>query len=300
MKIPNLVIAGAPRCGTTSIFEYLANHPDVCASDTKETYFFMDKVSPLKASRTNYLDHGIESYANYFTNYSKFASKITLEATPHYLYQKTALALLPTLVPPVKLMFILRKPSARIWSEFNFRKGNISSQSKNLSLKEFVEGAKANHLQDEESRNVLEYTKYVDYLVLFKEKCKEDQMLVYLFEDLKKDTAHFMRRLCGDIWIDSSFYNNYNFPIFNESVVVKNQIFHKVRRKLIARINPWNALRKTQLIRLLHNFYYQLNTVKPNEKTSEDRAYLAQIDEEFKPYNEGLAHEFNLDLTAWN
>jgi len=40
---PNLVIAGAPKSGTSSLFFWLAAHPEVCGSQKKETYFLADK-----------------------------------------------------------------------------------------------------------------------------------------------------------------------------------------------------------------------------------------------------------------
>ena len=43
-KRANLIVAGVSKCGSTSLFSYLAAHPDVCGSNVKETQFFM----PLK------------------------------------------------------------------------------------------------------------------------------------------------------------------------------------------------------------------------------------------------------------
>ena len=42
-----LIIAGASKAGTTSVFNYLANHPQICASVAKETRFFLDLDYPL-------------------------------------------------------------------------------------------------------------------------------------------------------------------------------------------------------------------------------------------------------------
>ena len=45
--LPNVVIAGAPKCGTTSLFAWLADHPDVCGSNVKEARYFLDPGDPL-------------------------------------------------------------------------------------------------------------------------------------------------------------------------------------------------------------------------------------------------------------
>ena len=48
--VPNLMIAGAPKCGTTSLHHYLADHPSVCASIEQESRFLMDEAYPLYLS----------------------------------------------------------------------------------------------------------------------------------------------------------------------------------------------------------------------------------------------------------
>lgn len=56
MVVPSLIIAGAPKCGTTSLFDYLIRHPDIGGSSVKETHYFMDCNYPLYNSKANYDD----------------------------------------------------------------------------------------------------------------------------------------------------------------------------------------------------------------------------------------------------
>jgi len=42
---PNLVVAGAPKCGTSSLYFWLAAHPEVAASREKETFFWAPEVN---------------------------------------------------------------------------------------------------------------------------------------------------------------------------------------------------------------------------------------------------------------
>jgi hypothetical protein len=51
MSLPNLVIAGAPKCGTSSLFYWLADHPQACGSTVKETFYLMDEEHPLRRKR---------------------------------------------------------------------------------------------------------------------------------------------------------------------------------------------------------------------------------------------------------
>ena len=43
--LPNVIIAGAPKCGTSSLYFWLSAHPEVKASMVKETFFFADEVN---------------------------------------------------------------------------------------------------------------------------------------------------------------------------------------------------------------------------------------------------------------
>lgn len=64
--LPNLVITGFPKCGTTSLFTWLADHPQVTGSTVKETNFFVDPGTHSFRSHANFRDHGLAGYKAYF------------------------------------------------------------------------------------------------------------------------------------------------------------------------------------------------------------------------------------------
>lgn len=73
-----LIIAGTTKAATTSLFNYLADHPEICASNVKETRFFLDADYPLPAKYR--FEDGLDKYELYFVHCS--ASHIRMEATP--------------------------------------------------------------------------------------------------------------------------------------------------------------------------------------------------------------------------
>ncbi|TSA49978.1 MAG: hypothetical protein D4R43_02975, partial [Sphingobacteriales bacterium] len=107
-KYANLIVAGVSKCGSTSLFSYLAAHSEVCGSNVKETKFFM----PLKFGQQL---PPLSEYENYFTNYNN--EKYRLDATPSYLFggKKLAQAIRDNL-SDVKIIFILRNPVGRSYS----------------------------------------------------------------------------------------------------------------------------------------------------------------------------------------
>ena len=77
MILPNLIIAGVPKSGTTFLFQLLRNHPEICTSLIKETRSFKRDISGKCI-----ID--LEKYSNFFSHHKN--EKIILEASPGYFY----------------------------------------------------------------------------------------------------------------------------------------------------------------------------------------------------------------------
>jgi len=76
--IPNLFIVGAPKCGTSSLFDWLIQHPDVRGSSIKEPFFFTDTTHPL-SRRPNFANDGLDAFETFF-NYEDSLAVILLES----------------------------------------------------------------------------------------------------------------------------------------------------------------------------------------------------------------------------
>ncbi|MGL6342534.1 MAG: sulfotransferase, partial [Waterburya sp.] len=66
MKLPNLIIAGAPKAGSSSLFHWIAAHPEVYGAPCKETFYFIDRDSSLFRPEANYNLHGLDLYESFF------------------------------------------------------------------------------------------------------------------------------------------------------------------------------------------------------------------------------------------
>ncbi|MGB0175878.1 MAG: hypothetical protein ACPF9D_01850, partial [Owenweeksia sp.] len=89
MMLPNLIIGGAPKCGTSSMYFWLADHPEVCASRVKEPFYFVNEKNRFNAG-LNMNEHSLEEYSGLFSHCSSDA-KYCFEATAQYLYFDSAL-----------------------------------------------------------------------------------------------------------------------------------------------------------------------------------------------------------------
>lgn len=105
--LPNFLICGAAKCGTTALYNYLDSHPDVLMSSPKEPKFFHE----------NY-DRGLDWYKKCFAAYDG-ESAVGEASVQTMTNPKSARRIKETLDSP-KLIFILRNPIERAYSHYHY------------------------------------------------------------------------------------------------------------------------------------------------------------------------------------
>lgn len=109
MILPNFLCLGAQKSGTTSLYDMLSKHADVYLPKQKELDFFQIDENYSK---------GIEYYSQHFQAHR--GEKIIGEISPDYMvYERVCDRIIRTLGREVKLMFIVRNPVDRAYSQFN-------------------------------------------------------------------------------------------------------------------------------------------------------------------------------------
>ncbi|WP_339643295.1 sulfotransferase [uncultured Porticoccus sp.] len=228
-KSPFLIIGGAPRSGTTALFRYLSDHPQVSAALTKEVRFFVDSDCP--GPRFCYFEEGLESYAKYFLNHGISENKTLLEASPDYLYSKTALHI-PSVLPNAKMVFVLRDPIERLVSCFRYAKQR-GVLSQNLSFDEYVEKQLLNKVVATTPLHyrALEWGRYDHYLAAFRGRMGSRMMTVE-FSELRSNPELVMAGIAKFAKLSPGFYKNYSFEIENDSHNLRFKMLDKTYRGL--------------------------------------------------------------------
>jgi hypothetical protein len=113
--LPDFLIIGAPRCGTTSLFYYLSEHPQIVPSTTKELHFFDDHYA--KGMRW-YRAQFPTTVQKYYAAHIRKRDFLTGEATPAYLFYPHASERIAKALPDVKLIVLLRNPVDRAFSHY--------------------------------------------------------------------------------------------------------------------------------------------------------------------------------------
>ncbi len=108
-RLPDFLILGAQKAGTTSLFDYVCQHPQVCPPFHKEVHYF-----DLSYRR------GLAWYRAHFSLSGKAAHSLTGEASPYYLYHPRVAERVARDLPEAKLLVLLRNPVDRAYSHYRF------------------------------------------------------------------------------------------------------------------------------------------------------------------------------------
>lgn len=269
--IPNFIIGGTEKSGTTSIFVYLSQHPEVCASSKKETDFFRAEPSGDPATDR-------ASYARYFTGCTS-PVPIVMEASPGYLSEAAVVApRMAEIVPGVKLLFVLRNPVDRLYSAFRFHAARLNIDA-HISFEEYVEkclvyerdpGKLGNLGIDEWHLKTMGVGRYADSLRPFYAHFPNDNIRVMFFDELKADVRGFMRSVSEFLDIDATYWASYEFQKENVTFSVTNDRLHKLALAVNDRTE--SLLRqRPRLKRLLVGMYKRLNRAREGyEPMSQD------------------------------
>ncbi|WP_155083705.1 sulfotransferase domain-containing protein [Cyanobacterium aponinum] len=301
--LPNFIIAGAPKCGTSSVFSWLSDHPEVCGSQPKETFYLIDREHPTYKLGQSYNGENLEGYDNYFQHCNSSA-KIFFEATTHYIYQNITIEILSKLNSQPQILFILRKPEDRVYSYFQYYLNNKAKLKVDLTFTEYVHLIKnesletftQNYCTDKSSGYILyhniNHSCYVNYLEKWK-SALPDRIHILLFEDMLKDRRNFMKQISNICDIDSNFFDNYTFPHKNATYGIKNRQIHRWSYAIadFFKDSPF----KEQIKRL----YLKLQSRKIEQKNANDLDTIKELAQYFISFNHKLSTMFDLDLSIW-
>jgi hypothetical protein len=120
MTLPNFLIIGVAKAGTTSLYHYLKQHPQIYMSPVKEPRFFgMGDGPPHPAYRGGYAPGTVTSRAAYEALFKGVVGEYAIgEATPSYLWWPKAAQQICTQLPDARLIACLRQPADRAYSSF--------------------------------------------------------------------------------------------------------------------------------------------------------------------------------------
>lgn len=294
---PTFLVIGAAKSGTTSLYHFLRQHPDIYLPDIKELNYFGGLIRRIRccgpkdqtALARSVLDW--RSYENLLMPGENYLA--TGEISPVYLYDPMAAEEICRVVPECRLIVILRHPAERAFSNFLMMRRDQREPC----------GSFRRALSKEEKRREAGWEwgwMYKDkgyygrqlerYFRLF----PREQILIFLYEEFVKDPLNCLASICRFIGVNDGF----SFQLsarYNESIIKKSM----AAEKLLWSDGPM----KQTLRRLLpeewlawgHSRLYKWNRVKPQIPAKIYR----ELTESYKDDLLLLQDLIGRDLSSW-
>ncbi|MGY1745250.1 sulfotransferase family protein [Blastococcus sp. SYSU D00695] len=273
MHLPNAVIAGVNKAGTTSLFHALASHPDVACSTVKETHFF----DPVKYGEPL---PPLQDYARYFPDPRH--RPVLLEATPGYFYGGEAMArVVGTSLPDARVVVVLREPGERAFSWWRFCRAGLTLDP-DIPFPEYLRRCERLGTSPESSRDMVGWRGlsgglYSHYLPHWRAHF-DDRLLVLFHDDLRRDPDAVLARVCRHLGIPPLT----STPQRQDNVTtdVSNRALQRVALEVNrAGEQMWRTA--PRLKSALRRAYYGINARRQQDRLEPaDRAWLARYFQE--------------------
>jgi hypothetical protein len=251
-------------------------------SEPKETWFFHNS------------DRGaLEEYSDrYFGGYD--GEHAVGEGTTSYMGHPEVPARIARDIPDARLIFLLRDPVERAYSQYWFRLQR-GKYRPNTSFSEVIRDDDENTL----GVGIIDLGMYYEHLVRYEKHFDRSEMLVLLFERLVSDDDHFLQDLYSFIGVDESFvpgemeqHNSTSYPKSMSAYQIADALWRPVREAM-----PNQLLRAAKPLRSIgKQMVYGGGTQEKPEMDPEDREYLRDV---YREPNRKLEEWLDKDLSHW-
>jgi hypothetical protein len=284
MKV-DFFIVGAPKSGTTSLYHYLSEHPQVEMSSQKEPDYFSDKA--IHEQGMYYAKNRVDTLDKYESLFVQKESVVYGEASVSYLFYENVAEDIKKYNPNAKIIIMLRDPIERAFSHYlmDYRLGLISDSFENVLAK--ISKHKNAHLFYQQYIEVSKYAKQIQrYLDFF----KKENILFIDYEDFKKNVSKTVDQVYNFLNISTEFVADIN---------TKHNTFIMPKNKIIRLIYSFVFLRK--ILTFLFPVYLVKNisvllfkSDKKPELLKETRSLLSIIfNDDIKKMEEVLAKNYS-------
>jgi hypothetical protein len=291
---PDFFIVGAPRCGTTAMYEYLRRHPQVFMPAHKEPQYFGADLTHL---------HERLSEAAYLRLFAAARRGQRVgEATTWYLYSSSAAQEIAAFDPNARIIIMLRNPVDVMYSLHRealfYGVETIEDFAAALAAEE---DRRAGRLRSPTPwREVLYYREAVRFagqVARYLDRFGADRVKVILFDDFVADTARVYADLLRFLDVDDAVWPE--FARVNSSKVARNRGLQSLVVRPpgpLRRVVP--LVRRYPFAHRLRAFLVGMNS-REQPRPQMDPDMRSRLSDELRPEIEDLARLIRRDLGAW-
>jgi len=283
MLLPDFLVIGAAKSGTTALDHYLQQHPQIFMAEKEPRYFAYDPNGNIgdwhKDYGPDYFKYkSLDEYVRLFADAKP--SEVRGEATPLYLESEIAAQNIYNTIPRAKLIAILRNPVDRAISGYmmQVRHGRVD---KDVDEAFDVD---AHYVQAS-----FYYAQIKRYMDLF----PPQQIRIYLFDDFKKNNVRIVQDIFNFVGVDTDFTPNTaekrNVGSYPKSRALNKILMNRTLHRVVKPITPRWAQNAIYNLR-------KLNMTKPPSVSEEIREQLRNI---FREDILKLQDLIQQDLSIW-
>ena len=295
-RLPNFVLAGPPKTGSTSLYGYLQQHPQVYMSGNKEPTFFgaADLWSePYHDYTMRRIANGaplVREWGDYVALFQDGGEETAIgEASVDYFWLPGAAQAMHAKLPAARLIFVLRDPAERLFSEYLPTLWRAQSGSPISFRAQFVAAVDRFDPAAAVRPHVGRYATHLErFFALF----PRNQVRVYMYEDYRADPAGLLRDIFAFLDVDPGCPIDLSVS-HNVPILPRLPRLHAMRRRLFGK-TPLTTWLPEKVRRPLSRWYHQRRSNVRMSPT--DRAMVIDF------YREEIMRTAELlerDLSAW-
>lgn len=311
-KLPNFFVVGAAKAGTTSLYYYLKQHPEIYMSPIKEPHFFSKDIN-VNLFRKDYRKSVSIDTKSYFskpklkelhsvfiTEYEDYVKlfrevkdeKAIGEASGSYLYSKVAAREIYKFNPNSKIIIILRDPIERAYSHYI-----MDLMSGFTDKADFIKEVINDYNKPQKGWGIsnlyIELGLYYEQVKRYLEVFPKENVKIILYDDYKNQTEKVLKEIFSFLDVDSNFLPDISKK-YNIGAVPKYLKFNKMVREIYLEIRSFVPQRILNILREIYaNVFWERNY---KTISNEERKILLEF---FRDDIEKLSNLIEKDLTIW-
>jgi hypothetical protein len=294
MRKPDFFLVGAPKCGTTAMYDFIAQHPDIFVPPRKEIHFFgTDLYSP----------HYCRELPQYLELFSDANGRRVGEASVWYLYSRLASREIKAFNPQASIIIMLRNPVDMIYS--------LHAHRLYINSEDIVDFGEALDAEEERKQGrrlppnpypvaglfYRDVGKYAEQVSRYLDTFGRERVKIILYDDFKVDPSQACQEVFSFLGVQPSF--PVKISVINASKRIRN-------RSLASLLDPpptfvrklGRALTTADRRHKLFRTFQELNT-EHGPRPEIPALLRRQLQKEFAPDVERLSELLDRDLTRW-
>ena len=208
MTLPNFFIVGAAKAGTSSVFRYMEQHPDIYFPDVKEPGYFafaeadISFQGPGDERLNNTVVTSMEDYLELFADVK--SEKMIGEASIVYLHNVDAARRIKNLLPDAKIIIVLRNPIDRALSSYA-HKVRDGYEKVDSFMEAFSLGEERARLNWQHLWQYRDMSFYAEELERYFHAFPRENIAVYQYEELRDDPQKLLQNIFSFLGVDPAF-----------------------------------------------------------------------------------------------